>query len=142
LSPALLTIVFGVMLAGCRRQMSDDVASQHLRSIAGKNATDCGHVGLHQSATAASDCSLSTWKAKRPFLVSYDVQGIDSRLVFGMASDGGGDVFSVKYDSMGWQTDELHAGMKVLDSNHILVVHCPPPVRLFISSAGYLDCHD
>jgi hypothetical protein len=139
---ALITIFLGAMLAGCRRQVSDDITSQHLRSIAGKNATDCGHVGLHQSTTAASDCALATWKADRPFLVSYDVQGIDSKLVFGLASGGAGDVFSVKYDTMGWQADELHAGMKVLDSNHILVVHCPPPVKLFISSAGYLVCHD
>jgi len=84
---------------------------------------------------------LAAWKAKRPFLISYDVRGIDSELIYGLASSGG-DVFRVKYDSMGWSTDELRPGMKVLDDKHILVVQCPTPVRLFTSSAGYLDCYD
>ena len=139
---AVVAILFGAALAGCRRQASDDIANRRLHSIAGKNATDCGHVSLHQNTTAANDCALAAWKANRPFLISCDVQGIDSKLVFGLASGGDGDLFSVKYDSIGWRNDDLHAGRNILDSNHILVVHCPRPVKLFVSSAGYLDCHD
>ena len=97
---AFITILLGTMLAGCSKQVSDNIANRHLRSIAGKNATDCGQVGLHQSPTSAADCALAAWKENRPFLISYDVRGIDSKLVFGLASSGGGDVFSVKYDSM------------------------------------------
>lgn len=121
---------------------ADQIEARRLHNIAGKNATDCGHVGLHQSPTAPGDCALAAWKANRPFFISYDVQGIDSKLLYGLTSSGGGDVFSVKYDSMGWSTDDLRSGMKVLDGKHILVVHCPSPVKLFVSSAGYLDCHD
>jgi len=61
--------------------------------------------------------------------------------VFGLASGGGGDIFSVKYDSMGWATDDLSSGAKVFDSRHIVVIPCPHPVRLFAASGGYLDCY-
>ena len=113
---------------------------RHLRDIAGKDASDCGHVGLHQDPTAASDCALAAWKAKGAFLVRYDVQGTDSELVFGLASRAGGLVSSVKYDSNGWMTDGLRSGAELFDRHHILVTPCPLPVNLF-SSGGYLACY-
>jgi hypothetical protein len=138
---ALLNILcVGLVLVACSRPKDDDIMLQHLRGIAGKDATDCGHIGLHQKPDAASDCVLASWNAHRPFFVRYDVQGIDSHLVFGLAS-GGGDIFNVKYDSMGWATDDLRSGAKVFDSRHIVVIPCPHPVRLFAVSGDYLDCY-
>src|SRR5215468_8477852 len=71
----------GTVLIGCSRQTGDEIAQRHLRDIAGKEAADCGHVGLHQSPVAANDCALAAWKIHSSFLVRYDVQGLDSELV-------------------------------------------------------------
>jgi len=117
------------------------MAQQRLRDIAGKQAMDCGHVGLHQAPDVANDCAVKAWKTNRPFFVRYDVAGIDSRLVVGLASSGGGGVSSVKYDSMGWDTHTLRSEAKLLDGDHTLVTPCPSPVRLFAASRGYLSCY-
>jgi len=140
LSAVLATLVLVVEMLGCSRPTGDELASRHLRRIAGDRATDCGHVGLHQSPATVNDCTLAAWKANRSFVVRYDVQGIDSELVVGLASNGNGEISSVKYDSMGWSTDGLR-GEKVTEDNHILLTPCPRPTKLFASKSGYLSCY-
>jgi hypothetical protein len=142
----LLSVLLGILSAGtvevgCSRQTGDKMAQRHLSDIAGKEAADCGHVGLHQSPGAANDCAIAAWKIHHAFFVRYDVQGLDSELVVGLASGNSGDVFSVKYDSTGWETHGLRSGVKVLDNSHILVTPCPSPIKLFASDGGYLSCY-
>jgi|ERR1700694_1125765 len=79
-------VVFGfvlVMLTSCSESTGDRMAHQELRDIAGDRATSCGHVPLKGDARAANECAIRAFKENRPFLVHYEVQGIDSHGVFG-----------------------------------------------------------
>ncbi len=65
-----------------------------LKELAGKDATNCGDVKSLTGAElkTASDCALQSAKAKKPFLVSYDMPGLS----VGVAGNAEGKLFTVQ----------------------------------------------
>ena len=114
----------------------------HLRTLAGEGATDCGRVPLGEESTAANNCALEGLQRKHPFIVRYDVQGLDSQLVVGLAANTQGQVVVVKYDSEGWDPRDLRPADKLADDNHVLINPCPVPTEIRKTKLGYLSCFE
>ena len=130
-----------VVLTSCSKSTGDRMSYQELRDIAGADAIDCGHVPLKGVARAANECALSAFKRSHSFLVRYEVPGIDSQVVYGLASRGDGHVFDIKFDSEGWDTHGLGPEATVKNNNHLLVKPCPQPAVLSIDDRlGILSC--
>jgi len=113
-----------------------------LRSLSGrgKPPLNCGIVGIWGNPTIASDCALNAFAHRSPFYVRYNLQGIDSEVSAGLAGDAQGNVYSVEYDSMGWETDGLAKGAEITDNKHIYTEPCPSPVLLRKTKTGRVTC--
>jgi hypothetical protein len=78
---------------------------EHL--IESRTATDCGHIGPSSSrdaVLAANRCAAEAHAAARPFWLTVEEQGIDSRISIsyvGIEVDGRFVVLMVRYDSFG-----------------------------------------
>ncbi len=72
---------------------SSDVQPK-LQEIAGKDATNCGDVKSlsGEEISKAGDCAMQAAKAKKPFLVSYDMPGLS----VGIAANSEGKLFTVQ----------------------------------------------
>jgi hypothetical protein len=95
-----------------------------LQELAGKGATDCGDVKSlsGEELKAASDCAMQAAKAKKPFLVSYDMPGLS----VGVAGNAEGKLFTV-------QSSE-QAGKPMPPSS------MPCPSELRIANSGRVTC--
>jgi hypothetical protein len=69
--------------------------------------------------------------------VRYDIQGLDSDLIIGLAQNNAGQLYSVKFDSEGWDTGEMQSQQKIV--GHVLIKPCPSHSP-FIHPKGYLSC--
>jgi hypothetical protein len=125
---ACSTIFVALLTTACPKRSGDNLAYGHLRRLAGQGSTDCGHVALGEDSTTANNCAVGAFQKKHPFIVRYEVQGRDSQLVVGLATNDHGQVVVVKYDSeagirisFARTTDSLTTIMSY--SNH---VRCPP----------------
>ncbi len=117
-----------------------EMAYAHLRPLAGSSAIDCGHVGLHENPEKSKRCAQDAVKSIHPFFVAYDDMGIDSLIMYGLASDGHGRAWRVTYDSAGWNTYDLPKGSTLTDKNHTLIIPCSAPVKFVTSEHGYVSC--
>lgn len=113
---------------------------RRLRLLAGDNALNCGIVEVRQDPIPASDCAQKALSAKQPFVVRYNLQGIDSAVSVGLARDSSGHVYGVEFDSMGWTSEGLSKGARRMDGNHTIVEQCPSPVRLRKTNSRRLSC--
>jgi hypothetical protein len=123
----------------CSTKNGDNIVSNKLKDVAGGEATDCGRVGIGEDAAAANECSIRAIRLGRPFLVQYDVQGLDTRLVVGLARDDNGRVVMLKYDPEGWDRN-IGLGGELSFHNRLLTRYCGSPTRLQVSHRGYLSC--
>ena len=138
--PAALILL---QLIGCTETPTPptrEIGYAHLRPLAGSNATDCGHIGLHGNSEKAKTCAQTAVENSRPFFVAYDEMGIDSLIMYGLASDGHGKAWRVDYDSWGWATYDLPKGATLTDKNHTLIIPCSVPVKFLTSERGYVSC--
>jgi hypothetical protein len=121
--------VAALCLIGCQplmAQLEDTsaVMDQRMETIAGNAALNCGHVRAGENASTAFECARKAIGRRRPFLVRFDYWGTDSLLSDGFAEDGNGNVFLIRFDSLGW------GGEGVLDDRHDFVEKCPKPVHI------------
>jgi len=79
----------------------DDVLTAELDGHAPK---DCGRLGIDASTAAfqaAKSCVLAAIESNEPFVVVWDIQGIDSRVArafYGVSGDSGLAISSLSYD--------------------------------------------
>lgn len=133
--------VFLVLLASLSAYCENpDLLEQRLKALAGETSTDCGTVEIREDAASASECAEEASTAKRPFIVRYRLQGIDSEVMVALAGTNSGRVYAVMYDSMGWSSEGLSKNARLVDRNHNIVEPCPSPVRLRESRSHRLTC--
>jgi hypothetical protein len=90
--------VLGLLgMVACSRKECDLVSQ--LRSRAGAGAVDCGYAVLNGNPQPVDGCVLDSFAAKVAFVARYDRQGIDSKVVFGIAGDTQGVVTFLLWDS-------------------------------------------
>ena len=135
-------ILFALLTLACPNRSGDRLTHAHLIEFAGDSATDCGHVALGQEFNTANSCVLGAFQEKHSFIVRYDVQGRDSRLVVGLAANDQGRVVIVKYDSEGWDPHQLQSDDRLADNGHVLLKPCPAESKLHKTQTGYLSCFD
>lgn len=70
-----------------------------VKSAAGAGAADCGHVVLGADRSAANCCVATNFGQSRPFSVTFDEQGIDSRVARGVALNARGTTTIYVFDS-------------------------------------------
>ena len=138
-----VTVCLAACFAGCARspdypmKLIDD----KLRSLAGKSATNCGRIGVWQKPNDASDCAIHSFADQKSFTIRFVLQGIDSIVAVGLASNSAGDMFAVEYDSNGWSSKGLSSRAQLSDRNRIFVEPCPKPIILRKSQTGRLTCY-
>ncbi len=69
-----------------------------LRARAGGGESDCGHALLGTDASAVDACVLAAFGSGKAFVAQYDRQGVDSKVVFGIAGDIHGKVTFLLWD--------------------------------------------
>lgn len=133
-----------VLLMGCSaqrdwlsRQRAWRTERQELTKIAGRNAEDCGYIRFGKDPKQANRCALESLAQKKPFYVAYDVQGMDSHLIIGLALDKTPQFFTVKYDSMGWDPSGVELPERVI--GHVFIKPCQD-WHLQVTPRGYLSC--
>ena len=98
-----------------------------LKELAGKDATNCGH--LQSQATdqmdAAAKCAMQAAQAKRPFYVAYDLPG----MTVAIAGNSEGKLFSVGSQGANAQTGNA-SGLASGD--------CPTSLR--VAPSGRVTC--
>jgi hypothetical protein len=117
-----------------------DVLEKRLRLTAGGNPIDCGDVQVRQTPRSATQCARRAFSEKKPFIVRYWLQGIDSEVGVGLAGTDSGSVFAVEFDSLGWDSHGLTKREQLVDQSHSIVERCPVPVRLTETPSGRLTC--
>lgn len=93
-----LVLLCGAVAAACSSKPTCDLAA-HLRERAGSGATDCGHAVLGGDTTPVDSCVADAFNGGKAFIARYDRHGIDSKVVFGVAGDGKGNVTFLLRDS-------------------------------------------
>jgi hypothetical protein len=139
-----LTVDFCFCFYAVYKQNHEPVASevmdQRLRALAGKDATDCGHVEVNARTEEASACAMRTFKAHKAFFVRYDMEGIDAALADGIATDSAGNGYGIIFDSMGLNSSGLPKGATMPDGSHTVVLACPRPLKLRKAVRGKVTC--
>ncbi len=115
--------------------------TQKLQELAGKNATNCGRLGLNVDSQAAADCAMKANKAKLPFYVAYDMPG----LTVGVAGAANGKLYAVQAESAkgGGAPGKVSAAdcpsaLRVAQSGRVT---CTPPGSMGTPSTGGSNPH-
>jgi hypothetical protein len=116
-----------------------EVMDQRLRTLAWTNAVACGHVRVKGNPANATKCVMQAFRHRQPFIVRYDLAGIDSDIAGGLAGDGSGNVYGVEFDGIG-MTVELKDGETMPDGSHTIVMPCPKPVKIRANKRGRATC--
>ena len=95
-----------------------------LQELAGSNASDCGNVKAisGDELKTASDCAMQAAKAKKPFLVSYDMPGLS----VGVAGNSEGKIFAAQTAEQGGKAAPINS------------MPCPSELRL--AQSGRVTC--
>ncbi len=88
-----------IALAGCGSATPSCDLDTLLRARAGARAVDCGRVAVGAPSMTADQCVADQSTAGAPFFAHYDVQGIDSRVAFGVVRDPNGQTSVLLWDS-------------------------------------------
>lgn len=80
---------------------TEQLETRKLREIAGWFSVNCGHIRRHENADVAISCATSALTAQKPFYISFDIIGLDSKGIVGLAADHSGKVFQVTTDQLG-----------------------------------------
>jgi hypothetical protein len=89
--------VFSLLLAlGCSGECR---LLDGLEDRAGNGATNCGHVARGADSSSVDSCVIAAFERGAPFFASYERQGEDSRVGFGVASDAQRTVTFLSWDS-------------------------------------------
>ncbi len=115
---------------------------KRLSILSGKGAIHCGQVRSWTDPQRTSECVVASFGSDRPFFALYDTHGIgiDTHEMDGLAGDRVGNLCSVEFSSVGWQTEGLPGGTQLVDGGHILVKPCLKPKTLRKSIYNGLTC--
>jgi len=94
-----LGTMLSLALSACRSGPTLNQFRSTLAETAGSTATDCGVVMLDNSKSDAVACSTAALAASKPFYVAFQVQGIDSVIVHGLAFNAKGEATWFMWDS-------------------------------------------
>jgi hypothetical protein len=120
-------------------EASSKLLDDALRKEAGSAAKNCGHVRINDKSEKASQCVIQQFRNHRPFLVRYDLWGVDSEVALGLA--GSPDrVRAFLFDSFGTSREGAPKNAMFLSDNHVVAVPCPAPVELHVSGNGRITC--
>jgi hypothetical protein len=96
--------------------------------LAGLGSHDCGFVAIGEDAKRTSDCAQRLFSQQEPFRAWYEIQGKDSRGIFGIAHNSKRELSMVILDYMeGSDTDPSWFA-------------CPEPQQLYVSYKNRVDC--
>ncbi len=91
------------MLSGCNEDdippISLENFEQEVINVAGKQAIDCGKVGINESSLVVNTCISDSYILNTPFYSFYMAKGVDSTLVYAVTMDVNGGVLYWSYDS-------------------------------------------
>ena len=97
---SVLAVLAGaIAMAGCGSSSPACDLDALLRRRAGAGAVDCGHVAVGAASSATDQCIADRGTAGTSFFARYDVQGIDSRVAFGVVRDPNGQTSVLLWDS-------------------------------------------
>jgi hypothetical protein len=115
--------------------MQRDAMEEGSHKLAGTKAVDCGRVKISENPKAATDCALGAFKADKPFLVRYDLQGIDSSVAAGLFRAPDGKVYAMSFDG-----DPMGGGGVSPTRQRFTTELCPQPVNVQVTENGRLNC--
>jgi hypothetical protein len=93
------TIILAVAASACSSGPTLEQLREKLAAAAGPTAVDCGVVMLGNAKTDAVNCSVDALSTSKPFYVAFQVQGIDSTIVHGLAVNATREATSFMWDS-------------------------------------------
>lgn len=111
-----------------------------LHKLSGVHAVNCGHIRIRSNPAKATACVLRQFQNGHPFVVRYDIPGVDSEVSFGLASNSQHEVYAIGFDSFGTSPEGLPEGSKLMDGNHNVILPCPVPVKLRVTATGMATC--
>jgi hypothetical protein len=115
--------------------LQHDAMEEGSHKLAGPKAVDCGRVKISENPKIATDCALTAFKADKPFLVRYDLQGIDSSVAAGLFRAPDGKVYAMSFDG-----DPMGGGGVSPTRQRFTTELCPQPVNLQVTENGRLNC--
>lgn len=107
----------------CARGPSFEEYLSLLNERAGTGSKNCGVVGLTQARSEAVRCAQAALKNRKPFLVVFQVQGIDSEIFHGLAVNASGNAIWLQWDS-----DAYGGGYGSVTRPWVKEEACPQPV--------------
>jgi hypothetical protein len=120
-------------LFACARGPSFQEYLSLLNERAGANSKDCGVVRLTQPHSGAVSCAQAALKDRTPFMVVFQVQGIDSEIFHGLAVNARGNATRLRWDS-----DAYGGGHPFATRSWVKKEACPQPfvsMELHLSNA-------
>jgi hypothetical protein len=125
------------------RDPTNRLINDKLKSLSSSSrgpATDCGKTSTNRPEDEVSSCAWRAFSNGKPFYVRYSWPGRVSYFSYGLAGDGGGNLFEVAYDIRGLLNFGLSKNAQVFDDNHIRVTTCPKPVAFGKTEEGIPAC--
>ena len=122
-------------LEGVALSTFGDTWERQSRTLIGSHATDCGRVGILSDPTTATECALKAFRARKPFRVRYDLQGIDSAVSAGLVFTPSHTLYALVFDG-----DPMGGGGTSWSRQRVEKEPCPQPYQLHVNSEGRLNC--
>jgi hypothetical protein len=99
-----LSLLFVLACSGVSADSDDSDNSacdlaRELRAHAGRGATDCGVSEPLEDPSSLDECAVTAFENGMPFVARYVLQGTDSEVELGVASDDAGSVVFLLWDS-------------------------------------------
>jgi hypothetical protein len=137
-----MSLLPGVAMGVYKERRDAAPMRYRLALLAGKGATNCGHVRPRTDPKPSSECVLRSFENHMPFYVLYDTQEIriDSSFMDGLAGDQSGNLYDVEFSSRGWSSEVVSLGVQLFDGGRVLVESCQKPVTLKPSIYKGLTC--
>ncbi|HEY2233984.1 MAG TPA: hypothetical protein VGK01_10975 [Candidatus Angelobacter sp.] len=123
---------------GSAADASDRVFTERLRTIADRDATDCGNTPQDTVAI----CGLKAFQDHKPFFLGYyNRYGTVLGFAYGLAADSDRRVFSVTHQSIRpFPAVAPDRHTQLADDNHTRIAECIKPVKLAKNGRGVLGC--
>lgn len=102
------------------------------RDLAGDGAVNCGRVRFRTDPKRASSCVLKAFSEKRPFLVRYDLPGIDSEAARGLVGTADGRVIEIDWSTAAFSWPSYSENWNTHE--------CVLPTLLETGVDGLLEC--
>ena len=103
-------------------------------SMTGNNAIDCGTVDICDDSTNSDNCAIKALSENKPFGVWYWIQGIDSKIGYGITLNEKGVLNAIEYDNY---------GILPVKVKHFYQVHkCSKPDLKLVLGKQRIDCEE